>query len=170
MKEEYFDVVDENDKVIGMASRNECHSNPKLIHRGVFVILVDEKNRILLSKRSMEKDTKSGKWEFPAGHNNVGESYASAAKRELKEEVGISVRLKKIAKIKAASEQETEFDEIFLGKVKSSVKITLDKKEVSETRFISVQTLKNELSENKHNFTSCFSMVLDEYLRYVGKK
>ena len=164
---EYFDIVDENDKIIDKASRQECHSNPKLIHRGVFVILVDEKNSILLSKRSMEKDTNPGKWEFPAGHNDLGESYENAAKRKLKKETGISAKLKKIAKINAMLRQETEFDAIFIGKVKSSVKTKLDKKEVSETRFVPTSDLKKELAKDEKAFTDCFSMVFNEYLKYT---
>ena len=39
---EYFDIVDENDNIIGKAPRQQCHSNPKLIHRGIFVIVENE--------------------------------------------------------------------------------------------------------------------------------
>ncbi|MFH0837457.1 MAG: NUDIX domain-containing protein [Candidatus Aenigmatarchaeota archaeon] len=169
MKVEYFDVVNDKDNIIGKASRQECHSNPKLIHRGVFIIVTNEKEEILLSKRSMQKDTKPGVWEFPAGHNDLGESYKNAAKRELKEEVGIAAKIKKIGKILAKPGYETEFDEIFLGRVKSNVKLVLDKKEVSETRWISVPNLKKELANDRKTFTTCFSVVFNEYLRYCKK-
>lgn len=49
---EYFDVVDRHDRVIGSALRSECHRNPKLIHRGIFVVIVNEHSEILLQKRS----------------------------------------------------------------------------------------------------------------------
>ena len=45
---EYFYLVDEDDKVIGKASRQECHSNPKLIHRSTAVFVFNSKGRIML--------------------------------------------------------------------------------------------------------------------------
>ncbi len=35
---EFFEIVDENDQVIGTALRSECHGNPKLVHRVAHVL------------------------------------------------------------------------------------------------------------------------------------
>jgi len=52
--------------------------------------LIEKDGRILLVKRPKEK-IDGGKWEFPGGKVELGESLFSALKRELKEELGIEV-------------------------------------------------------------------------------
>ncbi len=89
--EEYFDVVDEDDNIIGRALRSECHGNPSLIHRTVHVVVFHSDGRILLQKRSPKKDIQPGKWDTAVGgHLEPGEDYESAARREMKEELGVS--------------------------------------------------------------------------------
>lgn len=88
---EYFEVVDENDQVIGMALRSECHGNPRLIHRVAHVLVFDRQGRLLLQKRAMSKDVQPGKWDTSVGgHLDPGESYEAAARREMFEELGIA--------------------------------------------------------------------------------
>ena len=45
-------VVDTNDIVIGFSPKFDCHHNDGILHRAFSVILFDEKNRILIQKRS----------------------------------------------------------------------------------------------------------------------
>ncbi len=52
--------------------------------------LIEKDGRIFLVKRPKGK-TGEGKWEFPGGKVEPGESLLSALKRELKEELGIEV-------------------------------------------------------------------------------
>ena len=87
---EPFDIVDENDVVIGQSPRGECHGNPALVHRAVHVIIVNDAGELLLQKRSIHKDIQPGKWDTSVGgHLEVGESYRSAAYREMAEELGL---------------------------------------------------------------------------------
>jgi isopentenyl-diphosphate delta-isomerase type 1 len=88
---ELFEIVDDDDKVIGTAARSECHGNPALIHRVVHVLVVNAESDILLQKRSMHKDIQPGKWDTSVGgHLAPGESYHAAALREMHEELGLS--------------------------------------------------------------------------------
>lgn len=87
---EYFEVVDEEDRIIGRALRTECHGNPRLIHRVAHVLVFDSQGRLLLQKRAMSKDVQPGKWDTSVGgHLDLGESYEAAAHRELREELGV---------------------------------------------------------------------------------
>ena len=91
---EIFEIVDEDNNIIGTATRAECHGNPELIHRTAHVIIIDDSNRILLQKRSQDKDIQPGKWDTAVGgHLDVGESFKDGAIRELKEELGVSTEL-----------------------------------------------------------------------------
>jgi len=52
-------------------------------------IVQNEQNKILISRRQQGKHL-AGKWEFPGGKVEQGESLEGAMLRELKEEVGLS--------------------------------------------------------------------------------
>src|SRR5260370_20546107 len=93
MAEEIFDVVDENDRVIGRAPRSVVHAEKRL-HRAVHVFVFNSRGELLLQKRSALKD------EYPlcytssaSGHLSAGETYEAAAPRELEEELGLAARL-----------------------------------------------------------------------------
>jgi len=54
-------------------------------------IVLNNKNQILLLKRSMWEDNHKGAWVIPGGHVDKGEDFETAGKRELFEESGISL-------------------------------------------------------------------------------
>lgn len=87
---ELFEIVDENDRVIGIAPRSECHGNPALVHRVAHVLVFNGRGEILLQKRSLKKDIQPGRWDTSVGgHLDPGETYLQAAYREMREELGI---------------------------------------------------------------------------------
>lgn len=89
---ERFDIVDENDTVIGQALRHNVHRNKSLVHRSI-TVLVFINGKLLLQKRSQTKDTYPGFWTSScSGHVLSGDSYEETAKRELTEELGIKLK------------------------------------------------------------------------------
>jgi isopentenyldiphosphate isomerase len=88
--QELFQIVDTDGRVIGMASRRACHSNPALRHRVVHVLVRDSSGRLFLQKRSETKDIQPGKWDTSVGgHLRPNEDPLTGADRELEEELGI---------------------------------------------------------------------------------
>ena len=55
------------------------------------IILLDEKNRVLMLKRSRYTKKYAKKWDFPGGHLKKNETLESGLKREVKEETGITI-------------------------------------------------------------------------------
>ena len=89
VSEEFFDVVDGRDAVIGRASRREVHARG-LWHRAVHVMVFDAAWRVLLQRRSALKDVAPRLWASScSGHVDSGEDYDPAALRELGEEIGV---------------------------------------------------------------------------------
>jgi 16S rRNA (adenine1518-N6/adenine1519-N6)-dimethyltransferase len=87
---EIFDVVDADDQVTGTATRAEVHTQ-RLTHRAVHVFVFNKRGDLLLQKRSLLKDMCPGLWDSSvSGHLDSGESYETAAVRELEEEMGIT--------------------------------------------------------------------------------
>ena len=56
--------------------------------------IVINQNKILIGKRK-DEDIGGGKWEFPGGKIEIGETISKALERELYEELGISVKIGK---------------------------------------------------------------------------
>ena len=56
----------------------------------VAAIIVDAKQRILMAQRA-DRQHQGGKWEFPGGKIEAGETHLQALSRELKEEVGLQI-------------------------------------------------------------------------------
>lgn len=88
---EFLDIIDENDKIIGLKSRDETHQLG-LLHREIHIWLFDKDHNIFFQKRGVSKTSTKGLLDAPiGGHVDSGESYINAALREAKEESGISM-------------------------------------------------------------------------------
>ena len=89
--DEVFDLVDENDVVIGALPRSEIHRQ-HLRHRAIHIFWLRGDGQLCLQRRSYAKDNCPGLISTScAGHVDSGESYAVAAVRELHEELGLRV-------------------------------------------------------------------------------
>lgn len=113
---EMFDVVNESNEVVGQLTRGEVHKR-KLLHRAVHVFVINKRGQIYLQQRSHLKDVSPLKWDSSAaGHLDAGEDYASAAVRELGEEIGIHVPSTELAaQIPAGDNTDHEFVELRLA-------------------------------------------------------
>lgn len=56
----------------------------------VCAVIINDKSEFLLSHRSQKRDI--GKWEFPGGKTMKGEDLKAATEREIKEELGITIK------------------------------------------------------------------------------
>lgn len=59
----------------------------------VKAIVMGKDKRCLVLRRSMASKNNAGKWEFPGGKLNPGESFDNALEREVHEETGLEITL-----------------------------------------------------------------------------
>jgi 8-oxo-dGTP pyrophosphatase MutT (NUDIX family) len=150
------------------------------------VLVLDAKNRLLLTKRSKNTVSFPSAWVVPGGHLDKGESFEQCALREVEEEVGIKIE----RKLKSNNDfeyyylgTECEFRpfmayesiyptqlELGLPKVQhlimfyylridlehSKIKVKLQEEEVEKVIWIQINTLKNIL-EGKSDKNEEFS-------------
>lgn len=162
---ELLTVVDVNDRVVGYKSRAECHSDPSLIHRAAGVAVFDSSGRLLLQKRSRTKDLDPGLWGLSAaGHVGRGEDYEACIRRELQEELGISIPVQPAGKFCFRGRQETEMDSIFIAK--SNGPFTPNKDEVDELRFFTKDELSRHLLDGEIILTDCAYQAL-HHIRFL---
>lgn len=88
---ELIDIVDENGNFTGEVMDKEEAHDKNLLHNGIVIFIVNDKQQVLLEKRSHKRKYNPDKWELIGGHVIAGETLEFAALREIKEEIGIDV-------------------------------------------------------------------------------
>jgi isopentenyl-diphosphate Delta-isomerase len=139
--DELFIQVDEADQEIGKVTRAKAHSNPNIIHRAVYVLIVNDQQQMLFHKRSAKKDLFPGMWAAAcAGHVQYGSNYRETAKRELGEELKIKCELFLVTKLLLKTASQTEFCEIYMGKY-SDAPVNFDPEEVQEITWVKLREI-----------------------------
>jgi isopentenyldiphosphate isomerase len=88
--DELLDVVDEDDRVVGQATRREVRAR-RLLHRFSSILCLDSAGRLYVHRRTDDKDVYPGMYDTAAGGVlAAGETYLEAARRELAEELGVA--------------------------------------------------------------------------------
>jgi 8-oxo-dGTP diphosphatase len=72
----------------------------------VKVIIKDDRDRLLILKRSMKSKGNPGKWDLPGGKLDPGERFDETLIREVYEETGLEIKIQHIAGT-AESEMDT---------------------------------------------------------------
>ena len=159
---EIFDIVDDRDQVIGSMDRDAVHVN-NLRHRAVHIWLFNRRGELFLQKRSPWKQNHPGLWcSSTAGHVDFGESYETAAHRELGEEIGVDSRLVRFWKIEATDETGQEFLEIFVGASEGPFRFAPG--EVETGAYFPVDQIKRWLELSPEDFTPVFRMIARKFL------
>lgn len=160
---ERFPVVDEHDRVIGDAPRGEVHAN-NLRHRAVHILIFNGAGDLFLQKRSRLKDRHPGVWDSSAaGHVDAGEDYDGAAKRELQEELGITVALGRVAKLPASERTGEEF--IWLYQANHEGPFLLARSEIELGKFFPPDLVTAWLKARPDDFAPGFAECWNVYRR-----
>ncbi len=145
--------VNENDAELGIISRKKAHQEG-LLHRIAVIYLTRNNGEILIQERMSGRLDHSS-----AGHVNIGEDYLRAAKRELKEELGIKCNLVELGKtISDEAEPETE-----RNRIRHIFKVfecqaepgNLAKDEVKSVFWADPKTIYEEMKNDKGNNKFC---------------
>ncbi|GHT62699.1 NTP pyrophosphohydrolase [Bacteroidia bacterium] len=148
MPEEIFPLVDESGRVVGQATRSECHSGSKVLHPVVHLHVFNSRGELLLQKRAMDKDIQPGKWDTSVGgHVDFGESVESALYREVREELGIEDFTPEFLQ-SYVFESSIEKELVYTYKTIYDGPFEFDKKEIDQIRFWSIAEIENDLGKS----------------------
>ena len=90
---EWLVLVDDNDKELGLDTRENCHKGMGRRHRAFVVFLYDKEGRMLLQRRSMKKKLWPAYWDVSVtSHVYKGETYEEAGIRRSKQELNVDVK------------------------------------------------------------------------------
>lgn len=150
---EYIDVFDENNNPTGeIKEKQQAHEDGNF-HRTAHVWIINDKNELLLQKRSASKKSHPNCWDISgAGHIRAGETVINGAIRELKEELGVQAEEKDfeyIATIKSAKNPKNmEFGYVYLLRCNKKIEeYTFFDDEVSEVKYVYFEQLEKMVEE-----------------------
>jgi len=156
---EILDIVNEENEVIGQATRGECYEKG-LLHRGVNIFIFNSKGEVFLHKRSNKKLKYPLFWDLSASeHVKKGEDFDAAAKRGLKEELDVELALELIILIhKIESKYSRYFDNELVKTYKGVYdgQMKLDPNEVADGKFFKIEEVNKMIKEKKIKFTPWF--------------
>jgi 8-oxo-dGTP pyrophosphatase MutT (NUDIX family) len=147
-------VVDDDNNVIGTVSQEEIYSK-KLTHRILHVFVLHPKTgQVYFQKRSETKSYLPGFYCTSAGgHVRSGESFEDAARRELCEELGIRIPIKKVHECTFILDNHKRFIELFIGFAEGG--FNFSDKEVSSGFFLILKTLQNSCKKGRKSIPAC---------------
>ena len=164
--EEFFDIVDEQDNVIGKSSKEEAHTK-SLLHRTIHILILNSHGELLLQKRSQNQQIAPGHWgSSVGGHVSSGETYEQAAYRELQEELGIKTQLEKFSKLVSSHQGHNQLVTAFSGM--SEGPFNPDPTEVEAVEFVKVGRIKREIRLSTRKFTPAFLEVFRIFCEVNG--
>ncbi len=151
-------LVDEQNNELGTAPKDMVHTQNTPLHRGFSLFLFNKKGELLLTKRAKHKKTFPGIWtNTVCGHPAPGERAVDAAKRRLKDELGIVVSdVKEVApyRYRLADSNgivENEICPILIAHVDKDPKSNTD--EVGEWRWIDWQQFLEDTKKHPGNYS-----------------
>ncbi len=156
-------LVNETDRSIGEMDKLEVHQKG-LLHRAFSIFLFDDQGKLLLQKRAAGKYHSANLWSNTCcSHPRPEEDTLQAAVRRLKEEMGIETALEKkfdlIYRVQLDNNlMEYEYDHIYTGR--SNQTPLLNREEVSDYRWVTIQELRAEIKSDPVNFTEWLKILL----------
>lgn len=161
--EEYFDVVDEEDRVLRSLPRSEVHRH-RYLHRAVHVFVFRPTGEMLIHRRSQSKEEFPGVWTSScSGHVSAGETYAATAPRELWEELRLeAARLSELRKFAACAETSWEFTTLYWTILDGEPEP--DPEEIDELRWLPVGEIQAWLARAPEQFSPAFRILFRWYL------
>ncbi|MCD1295045.1 NUDIX hydrolase [Methanocella sp. CWC-04] len=146
--DEFFDIVNDNDEVIGRATRKEVHSKGH-VHRSVLFYIFDKENRVFVNQRTMNKEFYPGYWSIVfGGHVHAGETYEDAVIREVEEEAGIVERPIFITSFKKRFD-ENDKENVNVYAFMTCRELIIDPGEIRQGIFMTMKELGEKLGKEK---------------------
>ena len=138
---------------------------PGLYTLGMHTYIYDGRGRFLLQKRSEGKRFRPGQWEIHMGHALSGETSFDCARRELREELGVSLAPEAFVKLFRWVETDSRMltDVYFVRAELDESSLTLQKEEVIGVQWVSKGEMLRFVQEMDYR-TEDYRKVVGEYI------
>jgi isopentenyldiphosphate isomerase len=161
---EQFDLVDIDDNIIGVTDKPTAHAS-KQLHRVAVVYVFNDSGELYIQVHK----TSGGLYDHSVGgHVSRGEDYATAARREAKEELSITQPLTQLAI--AFHSDEGKYGHMF-GLFECIAEKSwkfIPNDEVEEIIPMKFEDIRHLMETNPENFTGGFINTMKEYCKIKG--
>lgn len=148
---EYMDIYDKDKNLTGkVIERYESRDN---LQEGEYFLfeqawVINSKGEILMTRRAPNKKY-GGIWEPTSGHVKSGETSLQGIKRELNEELGINVKDEELELVKSWIDKKS-IKEVWVVRKDISIEdLKFIDDEVSDAKFVTIDSFKNMLEHNE---------------------
>lgn len=151
-------LVDSFDNEIGVTDKLQAHRDG-LLHRAISVF-VRHGSQILLQQRAAHKYHSANLWSNTCcSHPRPGENTLAAAKRRLREEMGIECELTHCGSFIYRSDYdngltEHELDHVFAGELDASDAYTPNPDEAQAAKWVELAELQQDLAAHPERYSS----------------
>lgn len=165
MQEDQVILVNEKDEPLGTMGKLKAHETG-VLHRAFSVFIFNDKGELLLQKRASTKYHSAGLWTNTCcSHPQPGEETLAAAKRRLKEEMGMDCVLIHKTSFVYKTEfdnglTEHEFDHVFVGNYNENP--VLNEDEAEDYKWMSITHIKADIKKYPNDFTSWFKIAIEQ--------
>lgn len=168
---EKWDVYDSFGNLTGKTVfRGKTALAPKEYHLVVHIWIVSKKGDFLIQRRSDNKMLMPGEWAATGGAAIAGENSFEAAKRELFEELGIKTDEQTLIKLTRFKKRNSFVDVYATVCDLPAEKLSLQKSEVAEVKWVSESDLKNMIAKNGfHNYGREYFNCIFEKIKKLGR-
>lgn len=163
-------LVDENDNPVGTMPKMEAHEKA-MLHRAFSVFILNANDEVLLQQRANDKYHSAGLWTNTCcSHPHPGEDTLGAARRRLKEEMGMEADLQFVFKFmyKAPFDNlltEHEIDHVFIGKTDQLP--VINPEEVASYKYMKPEDIKLDMEQNPQSYTVWFRIIFNEFYKEI---
>jgi len=147
-----IDRVDRLDRRVGVIKRDEVFEK-KAGFRVVHVLFFDDEGRILLQQLAKTRIRHPEAWgSSVAGYVFSGESYWSAARRRIKQELGVeSAKLRRVGKTMMVDEGCHKFITLFIARFEGPFEV--DKTHIKRIKFFSPSAVEQMVAHGTRRVT-----------------
>ena len=115
---------------------------------GVGAVIFNSENRVFLARRGKEARNESGKWEFPGGAVEFGETLEHALMREVREEYGFDIVIDELLDVVnhlIPAEKQHWVSPTFLCRIKSGTPSILEPHKCDEISWFELDEIPEKL-------------------------
>ena len=165
-------LVDRMGREIGAQEKIQAHREGNL-HSAFSIFIFNTVGELLLQRRARTKYHSGGLWTNTCcSHPRPGESYYSAARRRLNEEMGFDCELTGLFRFIYHTQLdnnlfEHELDQVFIGHYNGQP--TPNPSEVDDWKWMNVGVLKQDVQKSPDNYTYWFKLALDRVVEQSQK-
>lgn len=159
-------LVNSKDEPLGTMEKLEAH-HKGLLHRAFSVLIFNHKGELLIQKRAKHKYHCGGLWTNTCcSHQRLNEESINAGKRRLQEEMGFTTELVSIGNFiyRVAFPNgliEHELDHVLIGNYSEDP--NPNKEEVEDWRYVSLETLYQDIKMNPNDYTYWFKEIVNRF-------